>query len=1128
LPRIFDNIEQKLLPSLLQALDASNRADFCVGYFNLRGWKLLANKIATFEGSTNSQCRLLVGMQALPEEILRESFSLIRDVDLIDQQEVTLLRKRVTLEFRDQLTHGAPTNEDEKALRQLKSQLENGKVVVKLFLRHRLHAKLYLAYRNDPNSPAIGFVGSSNLTLPGLSSQGELNVDVLDHDACSKLSKWFDDRWSDRWALDITKDLIETIEDSWARETPVRPYYVYLKMAYHLAEDARSGLQEFRVPRDMRAHLLDFQSAAVRIAAHHINSRGGVLLGDVVGLGKTLMATAVARVFKEAEEARTLILCPPNLVKMWERYVENYDVHGRIVPFSKVVRELPNLRRYRLVLIDESHNLRNREGRAYRAIRDYISENDSRCVLLSATPYNKAYTDISSQLRLFIDDDKDLGIRPERKIREVGETNFIRQYQCPIRSIRAFEKSEYPDDWRDLMRIYMVRRTRSFIIKNYAKLDPANGRPFLEFPNESRFYFPQRIPRTVKYGPNVGDESDVYGRMQSAKVVAAIARLRLPRYGLGNYVLSKPQEPANNEETKLLNGLSRAGQRLIGFCRTNLFKRLESGGPAFIQSVERHVLRNYVFLHAIANELPLPVGPQSFDVPDESETDEDAESALPLWLSEDSPEAMESEEDQDEIADQVLRQHEQFTAKAAALYSAYNTQFRRRFKWIRPSLFTEDLRIGLSADIDALREVLTDCTPWRPSEDDKLNKLKRVLARHAQEKVLIFTQFADTADYLLDQLKKHAVTRVERVTGRTGDPTTMAWRFSPVSNDKPEYIGSDSEIRVLISTDVLSEGQNLQDAHVVVNFDLPWAIIRLVQRVGRVDRIGQQSGKIICYSFLPTAGVEGIISLRRRVRERLRQNAEVVGTDEVFFEGDKVPNLVDLYHEKAGVLDEEDSETDVDLASYAYQIWKNAVDADPSIENTVKTLENVVYSAKAGGEDAVLLYARMPDGTDSLAQINAEGKIITDSPLSILREAACLPNTSAVARAENHHELVRAAVEQLLQEESRIGGNLGRPSGARFRTYERLKHYADTVSGTLLETPELLRAIDEIYRYPLKQTAIDILNRQLRDRIDDVQLVNLVAALRSDNRFCAIESSDVPQEPQIICSLGVRKDGGQE
>ena len=417
MPRIFDNIEQKLLPSLLQALDASNRADFCVGYFNLRGWKLLANKIATFEGSTNSQCRLLVGMQALPEEILRESFSLIRDVDLIDQQEVTLLRKRVTLEFRDQLTHGAPTNEDEKALRQLKSQLENGKVVVKLFLRHRLHAKLYLAYRNDPNSPAIGFVGSSNLTLPGLSSQGELNVDVLDHDACSKLSKWFDDRWSDRWALDITKDLIETIEDSWARETPVRPYYVYLKMAYHLAEDARSGLQEFRVPRDMRAHLLDFQSAAVRIAAHHINSRGGVLLGDVVGLGKTLMATAVARVFKEAEEARTLILCPPNLVKMWERYVENYDVHGRIVPFSKVVRELPNLRRYRLVLIDESHNLRNREGRAYRAIRDYISENDSRCVLLSATPYNKAYTDISSQLRLFIDDDKDLGIRPERKIR---------------------------------------------------------------------------------------------------------------------------------------------------------------------------------------------------------------------------------------------------------------------------------------------------------------------------------------------------------------------------------------------------------------------------------------------------------------------------------------------------------------------------------------------------------------------------------------------------------------------------------------------------------------------------------------------------------------------------------------
>ena len=134
---------------------------------------------------------------------------------------------------------------------------------------------------------------------------------------------------------------------------------------------------------------------------------------------------------------------------------------------------------------------------------------------------------------------------------------------------------------------------------------------------------------------------------------------------------------------------------------------------------------------------------------------------------------------------------------------------------------------------------------------------------------------------------------------------------------------------------MLSEGQNLQDCAIVVNYDLPWAIIRLIQRAGRVDRIGQKAEKILCYSFLPADGVEHIIRLRARVRQRLRENAEVVGTDEAFFEDENERNnLLDLYHEKAGILDG-DAETEVDLASYAYQIWKNAIDRDPELQKII-------------------------------------------------------------------------------------------------------------------------------------------------------------------------------------------------
>src|SRR5204863_2671888 len=148
-------------------------------------------------------------------------------------------------------------------------------------------------------------------------------------------------------------------------------------------------------------------------------------------------------------------------------------------------------------------------------------------------------------------------------------------------------------------------------------------------------------------------------------------------------------------------------------------------------------------------------------------------------------------------------------------------------------------------------------------------------------------------------------------------------------------ISPDDEIRVLLATDVLSEGQNLQDGSVIVNYDLPWAIIRLVQRAGRVDRIGQKSEQILCYSFLPAEGVERIIRLRARVRQRLQENAEVVGTDEAFFEDDRNDQSIrDLFTEKAGILDG-DADTEVDLGSQAYQIWKNAIDRDPSLQKTI-------------------------------------------------------------------------------------------------------------------------------------------------------------------------------------------------
>jgi hypothetical protein len=322
---------------------------------------------------------------------------------------------------------------------------------------------------------------------------------------------------------------------------------------------------------------------------------------------------------------------------------------------------------------------------------------------------------------------------------------------------------------------------------------------------------------------------------------------------------------------------------------------------------------------------------------------------------------------------------------------------------------------------------------------------------------------------------------------------------------------------------------------------------------------------IVCYSFLPADGVELIIRLRARVRLRLQENAEVVGTDEAFFEDDRNDQaILDLYNEKAGILDG-DIDGEVDLASYAYQIWKNAITASPELKKSIPSLQPVIYSAKSirtnppsppfakGGNtlspplakdktsaspplvkgdeggfydkysEGVLIYMKTAEGNDALAWIDKEGKSVTESQFAILKAAECAPDTPAVPRDEKHHQLVQKGVELIIEEEKSMGGQLGRPSGARFRTYERLKRYAEEIKGTIFESQELLKAIDEIYRFPLRQTAIDTLNRQLRSGISDETLAQMVIALREEGRLCIIHEEEQIQEPRIICSMGLVK-----
>ena len=1122
--RIFDNIDHHLVAALRATMQVSSRADFCVGYLNLRGWQAIDDQIATWDPGEGQVCRVLVGMQRPPHEEIRELYRQEADGGSLDNATASRLKTQFAAHLREQIVLGIPTGHDEAGLRRLAAQLRARQVVVKLFLPYPLHAKLYLLFRDDVNNPITGFVGSSNLTLAGLSRHGELNVDVLDHLGTEKLASWFDARWGDRWALDVSADLATIIDSSWARLEVIPPFQIYLNIAYHLSTEARAGLSQFRLPGRFDQDLFEFQKSAVKIAARHLHRRGGGMIGDVVGLGKTIMATALARMFEDDLGFETLIICPKNLEPMWERYRTEYGLRGMVLPISQVTKRLPDLKRYRLVLIDESHNLRNREGRRYKAIADYIRSCDAKVILVTATPYNKTKTDLSSQLRLFIDERANIGIRPERFMRLSGisEAEFERKYQCRAHSILAMEKSTEFDDWRELIRLYMVRRTRSFIIQHYTETDE-HGRKYIADKDGARRYFPVRRPLSLTFPVSESDASDRYARLYSSAVVEQINALHVPRYGLGLYVDPRAEKDATPAERRQIENLGRAGKRLMGFCRTNLFKRLESGGYAFLQSIDRHILRNQIYLYAIEQDLDLPIGVLDASILDLERVDEDSDGL------EGEPEDL-----LDGLVEAVGEAEDAFdeSGRARRVYQQYATDYRRRFKWLRPTLFIGRLADDLTQDTRALTELLRNQGHWVAEHDHKWLALRQLLTKtHAKDKVLVFTQFADTARYLAREARKAGITQVEVATGASMDPYAMACRFSPKSNGKP--VAKADEVRVLICTDVLSEGQNLQDSSVVVNFDLPWAIIRLIQRAGRVDRIGQRAEEILCYSFLPADGVEQLIRLRGRIRQRLQENAEIVGTDEAFFEDEEERTIRNLYTEQQGLLDDTDDE--VDLASYAWQIWKQATGHNPELARIVEALPPVVYSAKALvldesrvqqlGEDAkqggVLVYVKSPEGNDHLAWVAANGKTVTESQFAVLRAAECLPETPAVNRLANHHELVAQGLHLSVSQDKAVGGGLGRPSSPRRRAYERLKAYATEQMKTLFRDEELERALDDMYQRPLLETAGDLLNRLMRTGVNDEELGEAVKSLREEDRLTYSQENAALREPRVVCSMGL-------
>lgn len=1098
--RIVDNGVVTLSVALNEVLPHSVAFDACVGYFNLRGWRLLRDAIGKMQPGDGSRpaVRLLVGMAMSADEALRQALE--GGTPAVDRPTAVRRSEQAVLGFAQQLVWGVPTKADEAGLRQLRKDLQGGLLQVKFVAREPLHAKLYVAHMpSGPNGFKQAVVGSSNFTSAGMSRQGELSLEETDQQLTAELADWFDARWDDPFSIDVTDDLINVLEESWVREEQPSPYHVYLRLAYELSRDARAGLT-LDIPTEVRKVLLPHQESAVRVATRLIERKGIAVIGDVVGLGKTLTGTAIAATVGES----VLVIAPKNLTKMWQEHLDRFHIPGRVISLSMVRRELPDLKRFRLVLIDESHNLRNRLRKAWNAIHSYIDENDCKVVLLTATMFNARHSDIGGQLGLKLQVDEPLGVRPERLIGEIGAVEVARKTGGRLDTLAAFEHSEHNEDWQRLLSEFLVRRTRKFLEATYGTVDPVSGEIMLAFPDGTPFRFPKRIPEPLEYPGGPADPND---RLATDETFQAVTGLTYARYQLGLY-LDDAVIARSKEEAELIEDLRTAISAAAGFIRTTALKRLTSSAHAFILTIKRMIARNAVLDYAASNDLPVPLGNFSehyFELDDydgdADEADGVDDAASPSWG--------------------VGWTTDRWLDYARGAYERLAQKKPKGIRWARPSMFEASRLLNdVRDDSQTLQELLDEYGLWQPEDDTKLDALGRLIDGLPKgEKILVFSEYKDTVDYLAEHLPRWTQRRFGAASGSSGvDPVRLARRFAPIAN---EHLGGlpegESELDVLLTTDVLSEGQNLQDAGIVVNWDLPWTIIKVIQRAGRVDRVGQQAETIRVMSFLPQAGVEGVIQLRARLLQRLKNSEQILGGGERFFDDDDfTTDLAGLFD---GTAELGEDEGEVDSSSYALGIWEGATDRDRRI---ALDLQKVVYSTKQaapGRGVSVVTHGVTDAGTDLLVRSTAD-EVVFLTPMEALAASESDPEDAPAMVLDTHLEHVERAAGAMTEQVRQNTVLLNH--GLRKRLYDFLTKQSGRVDLPALMHAQIGQLVEAVTSNPLRESAKSEVNAVLRSvRVlgeDGGQLERLLA-LHDDHLLVDVRDLGADRV-QLVTSMG--------
>lgn len=791
----------------------------------------------------------------------------------------------------------------------LKLQGNGKKLEIKAYPSRNIHAKVYISrYHEDDKEYGSVITGSSNFSLSGLVANREFNVQLKDSRDVDYALDQFENLWKD--AVDISEEFVDAVENkSWLNDS-ITPYELYLKCIYEYMQEDINLEENFEAFLPEGFMKLDYQQQAVRQALKRLEEYNGVFLADVVGLGKTFIATQLLQQVR----GRILVICPPVLKEYWEQSLMDFRVPARVESLGKLEKIIrKGVDRWDYIVIDEAHRFRNEATQSYADLLDICR--GKKVILVTATPLNNTIDDIFAQLKLFqapknssIPGIPNLekffnGLRkrlnkakPKKYQDEYGNTYTLPEEEVEYRQLIHVISNEIRTK---VLQYVMVRRTRKDVLNFFKKDMDQQGLVFPEMQD------PEKIVYEYE-----GEIEKIFNQ-----TIKLLAQFKYARYTpLLYYAGGKgPTEFVKQSQ-----------RNVGGFMKGILVKRLESSFYAFKQSVQRFI-KSYERFINMYNDGTVYIS-KKVNVYDLLDNDD----------IEKLEKAVEGERAQKYISDN----------------------------------FNKDFLPDLEHDLQVLREVWK---LWKDvDEDPKLEKFTQELRKSPKfrkKQLVIFTESKETGDYLYEHLINVFPEQVMFYSSKGGrhidekltSKNNIA-RDIILENFDPGAKEPSKDLRILISTDILAEGINLHRSNILVNYDLPWNPTRVLQRAGRVNRLGTKHPEVYIYNFFPTTQSDAHLGLELNITNKIQMFHDILGEDAKYLsDGEEVTSreLFDSLNNKKAYTGE-DEEGDSELKYL--EMMRKLRDDKPELFEKIKKLPKKARSGRKTStveQDQLLTFFRL-------------------------------------------------------------------------------------------------------------------------------------------------------------------------